>query len=159
MGGGRQINETLCRSIASAWRTQRDYFERIDVFPPGKEDRIVGYFHPDHYPATVSSPRIELRLRVNGDLNLEYVEAWSGTDWRCRWDRHESVHNDYEHFHPPPSVTADEAVDVEYPDPPSGVIAVAFQFIEDRVGALWDGEPTYPESYRFDWEYGPDIRR
>ena len=159
MGGGRDINEALSRSISSTWRTEQgQYFERIEVFPPEKADRVVGHFEPSHYPPAVSNPRIELRIRVNGDLNLAYVEEWSGADWRCRWDRHENAHNSYDHFHVPPTVSKEDAVDVEYRDPPFGVVQVAFAFVEDRVGDLWEGETTYPSSYRFDWEYGPDIR-
>lgn len=159
MGGERQINEALLRSIASQWGThQSQYFDRIDVFPAGKEDRVIGYFAEDHYPDLVTTPRIELRIRVNGDLNLEYVERWDRADWRCRWDRHENPHNTYEHFHVPPSIRTDDAVDVEYHDPPFGVIEIAFEFVEDRVGALWD-EPRYPDEDDFSWEYSPDIRQ
>jgi len=135
MGGSRKINEQLMRSIASTWGSdQKQYFERVEKFPPGKEDRVVGYFEPDHYPQTVSNPRIELRLRVNGDLNLTYVEEWSGADWRCRWDRHENTHNAYEHFHVPPTIAKTDAVDVEYHSPPFGVVEIAFAFIKTESG-------------------------
>lgn len=159
MGGGRDLNETLLRTIASTWRTdQSQFFASIDVFPTNKEDRVVGHFPVSHYPEEIDGARVELRIRLNGDLNLRYVEEWPGESWACQWDRHENPHNDYEHFHRPPDVRPDRADDVQYSDPPFGVIQVAFAFVEDRVGDLWDGPLTYPSNYTFDWEYGPDVR-
>lgn len=159
MGEGRELNETLMRHVASTWRTdQRRYFDRVDVFPTAKEDRILGHFVASHYPSAVESARVELRLRLNGDLNLRYTEEWPGERWACQWDRHENPQSAYEHFHVPPTVRSDDTADVRYPEPPFGVVQVGFEFVEDRVGDLWDGTLTYPSSYTFEWEYGPDIR-
>jgi len=159
MAGGRRLNEALMRSIASRWRTdQTQFFESIAVFPPGKEDRIVGHFVSNHYPSEIDAARIEFRLRMNGDVNLHYHEEWTGASWACRWDRHPNPHNAYEHFHQPPVVRRTDTDDVAYHEPPFGVIDIAFDFIEDRVGDLWDGPLTYPSSDTFEWEYGPDIR-
>lgn len=160
MTSDHALDESRMRRIAGRWREyQSRFFDRIEYFPPEKADRVVCYFHASHYPDVVSEARVELKLRTNGDVNLTYAEQWSGTQWYCRWDVHENAHNHVEHFHPPPTPAETDAVDVAYPETPEGVVTVAFAFVEDRVGDLWDGEPTYPSEYRFEWEYGPDVRR
>lgn len=160
MPSPRDLNEQRMRRIAKRWRRdQSPFFESIDLFPPGKEDRVVGSFYSNHYPERIGEARIELRLRLNGDMNLTYVEEWPESRWKCRWDVHENSHNHDEHFHVPPTPARENAVDVSYPSIPEGVITVAFSLIEDRVGDLWNAATTYPSEYEFDWEYGMDIRR
>lgn len=158
MTGGRDLNEALMRTIATRWQNADQYFDSIVVFPTGKEDRLVAEFEPGHYPTEISGARLELRLRLNGDMNLHYLEEWSSGTWECRWDRHKNTHNTYEHFHRPPTVRARNADDVDYRNPPGGVFDVAFRFIEERVADLWDDQFQYPGQYTFSWEYGPDIR-
>jgi hypothetical protein len=158
MVGGRVLDETLMRSFAERWANLDQYIESVVPFPTGKEDRIVVHFKPTRYPEWISAVRVELTIRLNGDMNLHYIEEWNGVTWECRWGRHENPHNSYEHFHIPPSVESKKAVDVKYYNPPEGVVDVAFQFIEDRAGDLWASDKVYPNSYTFNWEYGPDIR-
>lgn len=160
MPSDHALDEAGLRRIAGRWRDhQSQYFDEIELFPPEKPDSVVGRFHSGHYPTEVSQARVELTIRTNGDVNLTYAEEWPGTRWHCRWDVHENPHNHAEHFHPPPTPGAADAVDVAYPEIPEGIVTVAFSFVEDRVGDLWDGDLTYPSEYRFEWEYGPDVRR
>lgn len=158
MADGRDLNETLMRSVAKRWANLDQYIESVVPFPTGKEDRVVAHFKSARYPQRISAVRLELKIRVNDDMNLHYIEEWKGVTWECRWDRHENPHNSYEHFHIPPIVESKKAVDVKYHNPPEGVVDVAFQFVEERAGDVWASNKVYPSSYTFNWEYGPDIR-
>lgn len=106
----------------------------------------------------ITDARLELRLRLKDDINTIYIEEWPGDRWTCRWDRHENDHNTCEHFHPPPVVTTQNAIDVDLPTDPNQTVHCVLQFIDDRISDLWQTEVlTYPDedvSYR---EYGPEI--
>lgn len=151
------LNEELMRSIGTRLRDQH-FIERVNKFPLEKPDRIVVTFHESLYPAPVSDAWLELRLRLNDDLNIVYIEEWSGSHWACRWDRHDNDHNAREHFHPPPRISTDTALDIDLPSDPNRVVTIALEFIEDRISDLWKTvELVFPNEYEFDQEYGPDI--
>lgn len=151
------LNEELMRIVGTRLG-KHDFIDRVDVFPAEKPDRIVAAFVDGLYPDPVTAARLELRLRLNDDVNIVYIEDWSGERWECRWDRHENDHNAREHFHPPPTVTTVTARDIDLPRSPNRAVHIALQFIEDRIGDLWQTEAvSYPNEYAFRREYGPDI--
>jgi hypothetical protein len=157
MNSDDDLNEELMRSIASRLGKRR-FVSRVDPFPSEKPDRIVATFYESFYPNSVTESRIELRLRLNNDINVIYLEEWSGERWACRWDRHENDHNTREHFHPPPNITTQNAKDIELPRDPNRTVLLTMRFIEDRITDLWQTqEITYPNEYQFDYEYGTDI--
>lgn len=150
------LNEELMRSIGTRLG-DRHFVSRVDPFPPEKPDRIVAMFYESFYPDPVTDARVELRVRLNDDLNIIYTEEWSGTRWMCQWDRHDNNHNARAHFHPPPAVTTQNAKDIDLPGDPNRAVLIALQFIEDRINDLWQTEEViYPREYVFDYEYGSD---
>lgn len=158
MGPGDGLNEELMRRIGTRLGTQ-EVIARVDKFPLAKPDRIVATFRAHLYPEPITAARLELRLRLNDDVNIIYVEEWPGDRWACRWDRHENDHNAREHFHPPPVATTRNALDIDLPADPNRAVQLALQFVDDRINDVWQAdEPTYPDEYEFDHEYGPDIR-
>lgn len=159
MAPGADLNEELMRIIGSRLGSS-DVVDRVDKFPTAKPDRIVATFDDAVYPAPVSAARLELRLRLNDDINISYIEDWAGDRWECRWDRHDNNHNTREHFHPPPTVTTATAMDVDLPADPNRAVQIALRFVEDRIRNLWQtDELTFPSDYEFRREYGPDIWR
>jgi hypothetical protein len=129
----------------------------VDTFPHEKPDRIVAHFEPTLFPTHVDGVRLEVRLRVNGDLNCQYVEDRPGEQWECRWDRHENPHNTREHFHPPPTVGEESAVDCFLPSDLNETVGMVLAFVEQRIGDLWDrAAPVYPGEYEYRGEYGPE---
>lgn len=153
------LNEELMRIVGTRLGAH-EFVDRVDKFPPEKPDRIVAVFADGLYPNPVSEGRLELRIRLNDDINIVYIEEWAGGRWACRWDRHENDHNAREHFHPPPVVTTATAVDVDLPSDPNRAVETALRFIEDRIADLWRRDAmTFPDEYEFRGEYGPDIWR
>jgi hypothetical protein len=153
------LNEELMRIIGTRLGGH-EFIDRVDTFPAGKPDRIVATFADSVSPPPVSATWLELRLRLNDDINLIYIEVWAGDRWECRWDRHENHHNSREHFHPPPTVTTATAMDVDPPTDPNRAVEIALLFIEDRLRDLWQAETvSYPSASEFRREYGPDIWR
>lgn len=153
--GGREINEERLRLLAR-YLARQEAVARVDTFPPEKPDRIVARFEPSLFPAEVRAVRLELRLRLDGEFNCQYVEEWPADRWTCRWDRHENHHSDRDHFHPPPSVDEERAVSCELPDDPNDLVGVVLSFVENRIDDLWGRErPVYPDEYEYRGEYGP----
>ncbi|WP_254544602.1 hypothetical protein [Halomarina pelagica] len=151
------LNEELMRLIGTRLGGH-DFIDRVDKFPSEKPDRIVATFVDVLYPTQVSAAWLELRLRLNDDCNIIYIEDWDGTRWECRWDRHDNDHNAREHFHPPPTVTTATATDIDLPDDPNRAVETALRFVEDRIHDLWQSENViYPSEYEFRGEYGPNI--
>lgn len=156
MGADSALNEELMRRIGMRLGTHQR-IARVDTFPQAKADRIVAHIDGSCYPEPIDAARLELRIRLNDDLRIMYIEEWPGDRWACRWDRHENDHNARAHFHPPPVVTTDSAIDIDLPDP-NLAVRHALQFIDDRLGDLWQADDlTYPSEYGFTREYGPDI--
>jgi hypothetical protein len=157
MAPASDLNEELMRIIGTRLGGH-DAVGRVDKFPVEKPDRIVATFAESLYPTPVSTGWLELRLRLNDDLNIIYIEDWAGDRWECRWDRHDNDHNSREHFHPPPTVTTATAMDVDLPADPNRAVETALRFVEDRIRDLWQAEElTFPSDYEFHHEYGPDI--
>jgi hypothetical protein len=151
----RDINEERLRLVARRLG-QQQALERIDTFPPEKPDRVVAHFVPSLFPSHIETVRLELRLRQNGDWNCHYIESWPGEQWECRWDRHDNPHSTRDHFHPPPTVDSDRAIDSEHPSSFNDLIGQILGFVETRIGDLWASEdPVYPTEYEYSGEYGP----
>lgn len=159
MAPSADLNEEWMRIIGTRLGVH-DAVDRVEKFPVEKPDRIVATFADSVYPTSVSTAWLELRLRLNDDLNIIYIEDWAGDRWECRWDRHDNDHNTREHFHPPPTVTTVTAIDVDLPADPNRAVETALRFVEDRIQDLWQAEEvTFPSDYEFRREYGPDIWR
>ncbi|MEE6210350.1 hypothetical protein U3A55_09295 [Salarchaeum sp. III] len=128
----------------------------VQYFPPGKEDRVVASIEDSYYPDVIETARLEVRLRVNGDFNVQYIEEWAGERWSCRWDRHPNTHNTREHFHSPPEPREDTAVTAAYPTDIGDVLRLVFGTIESRINDLWTTatDPVFPSEYEFSDEYG-----
>lgn len=153
------LNEELLRLIGSRL-ARHGFIERVDTFPAEKPDRVVATFAGELFPDPVSTGWLELRVKLNDDLNVIYIEDWAGDRWECRWDRHPNDHNTREHFHPPPVVTTATAQDADLPGDVMRLVELVLRFVEDRIHDLWQSEQlTYPDEYEFDEEYGPDIYR
>jgi len=107
--------------------------------------------------ATASSPDGARRA----EPTAHYEETWDDSVWATRWDRHVNDHNDFEHFHYPPSPDADTdpyAFDAAYPDGVN-LMAVVAQFMVNRMNDLAQSDPiTFPRQYRWDGEYWPNKR-
>lgn len=152
---GREINEERLRLLARHLGRQES-IARVEAFPREKPDRVVARFEPSLFPPHVEAARLEVRLRVNGDCNCQYVEEWPGERWTCRWDRHENPHSDREHFHPPPSIDDRRAVDCDLPEDLDDLVREVLSFVETRIGDLWEQDPpVYPREYEYRGEYGP----
>lgn len=153
------INEELLRLIGSRL-ARHGFIKRVDTFPAEKPDRVVATLAGDLFPDPGSTGWLELRVKLNHDMNVIYIEDWAGDRWECRWDRHPNDHNTREHFHPPPVVTTATARDADLPDDVMRVVELVLEFVEDRIRNLWQDEQLiYPDEYEFDEEYGPDIYR
>lgn len=150
------LNEERLCLLARRLGRQR-FVSRVDTFPREKPDRVVARFVPDLYPEPVDEARLELRLWLSDDASVQYVEAWNGDRWPCRWDRHDNDHNDREHFHPPPDASVEDAVDGDLPDDSNQVVALVLGFVEERISDLWTTEdPRYPSEYEYRGEYPHD---
>lgn len=156
--GEEDINEELTRLIGRRL-ADLSMTSQVDLFRPEKPDRAVCKFDMDYYPDHIDTARLELRLRLNGQFNLQYIESWSGRRWACRWDRHPNPHNSSDHFHTPPTVRERAAVDATFPDDLDDVIQLVLGTIETRVNQLWTEaqNPVYPDAYEFQEEYGDDY--
>jgi len=141
------LNEELCR-ILGRHLADQDYVSRVETFPPDKADRTVAIFRDSYYPEEITEARLEFRIRLNDDLTLHYLESWPGDRWECRFDRHHNPHNSREHFHPPPDASTTGCQNATYPSDPFEMIGLVLQFVQDRIGDLWD-DLTYPSEY--DW--------
>ncbi len=160
MGRSDDLNEERMRLLARQFG-QQSFVQRVDTFPPEKPDRVIAHFYASHYPDPISAVRLELRLLLSGDYNLYYQERWDGSVWECRWDRHDNSHNDREHFHPPPDIDETTPVDATLSVEPNDLIECSFRFLDDRRAALWESAPeiVYPREYRYEWDYGPEVRQ
>lgn len=142
------LNEELCRTLAQ-YLAEQSYVASVQTFPPDKADRVVAAFRNGYYPEEIGEARLELRFRLDGDATLHYVESWAGERWECRFDRHDNPHNTREHFHPPPDASTANCRNATYPADPFEMVGLVVQFVQDRIGDLWD-ELTYPSEY--DWQ-------
>lgn len=157
MAPATDLNEELMGHVGTRLG-RHDFIDHVETFPPEKPGRIVATFVDALYPTHVTEAWLELRLRLNDDCNIVYIEDWAGDRWECRWDRHENDHNAREHFHPPPTVTTATARDIDLPVDPNRAVETALRFIEDRIRDCWQAEAvTYPSDDEFRGEYGPNI--
>jgi len=130
----------------------------VQYFPSGKEDRVVSTLQPNYYPNIVETATLDVRLRLNGEFNMQYYEEWDDERWSCRWDRHPNSHNTDDHYHIPPQPQEERAVDANYPTDPNDVLRLVLQTIETRINEIWSGTDwVYPSEYEFQYEYGSDY--
>jgi hypothetical protein len=155
MEDSNELNEELLR-ILGEHLASLSVTTTVRYFPPEKEDRIVAQFVESYYPEYIATARLELRVRMNADFNIQYIEAWDTEQWACRWDRHPNVHNTREHFHPPPNPRVDTAIDASYPAELPDILRVILATLEQRINTLWTtpSDPVYPTEYEFTGEYG-----
>lgn len=154
------INEELLR-VLGRHLASLSAVTTVQCFPVGKEDRVVAHVVEQYYPGHIEAGRLELRFRLNGDFNVQYIEEWDDEQWACRWDRHPNAHNAREHFHPPPSPQAGTAIDASYPSEPAAVLREIVATVETRINTLWtiSDDPIYPAEYEFNGEYGETYLR
>ncbi|GGL60552.1 hypothetical protein [Halocalculus aciditolerans] len=155
MERGDDLNEERLR-ILGRYLADLSLVETVQYFPSEKEDRVVAAFDHRYYPDVVDASRLELRLRLNGDFNVQYFEEWAGEQWSCRWDRHPNTHNTRDHFHVPPTPSEAAAVDASYPPDPTAVLRCVLETVERRINDLWTAttDPVFPSEYAFAGEYG-----
>jgi hypothetical protein len=163
MNGARAVNEELLRVVARRLG-ETDRFEAVAVFPSNHPESIIPRLREAYYPEHVREARLDIRVYLNGDFHVMYIEDllsnvagrtdspaksgefvrrstsdsnWSGDRWCCRWDRHENPHNTRDHFHPPPKAATETARDESFPADFFDVIAVVLDWVEERLGAVW----------------------
>lgn len=157
MGRTDDLNEERMR-ILGGRLADLSVIETVQYFPSGKEDRVVATLQSSYYPNVVDTTTLEIRLRLNGEFNIQYFEEWTGEHWSCRWDRHPNTHNTRDHYHVPPQPREEGAVDAVYPDDPNDVLRVVLQTIEKRINDIWaTTDPVFPSEYEFGQEYGADY--
>ncbi|MFC7205244.1 hypothetical protein ACFQJC_17175 [Haloferax namakaokahaiae] len=157
MGRTDDLNEERMR-ILGGRLADLSVIETVQYFPSGKEDRVVATLRSNYYPNVVDTATLEIRLRLNGEFNIQYLEEWAGEGWSCRWDRHPNTHNTHDHYHVPPQPREESAVDAVYPDDPNDVLRVVLQTIEKRINDIWGTTGLiFPSEYEFKQEYGTDY--
>ena len=158
MGNTDDVNEERMR-LLGRHLADLTMVETVEYFPIGKEDRVIGHFDSSYFPDVVDSASLEIRLRLNSEFNIQYVEEWSGEQWTCRWDRHPNTHNTRDHFHVPPTPREEGAVDATYPTGVNEVLRVVLETIEARLNELWATVPdsVYPTEYEFENHYEIDY--
>lgn len=90
-----------------------------------------------YYPDSVQAVTLSIRWYTNDDFKIHYREARDGSDWECRWDRHQNPHNAREHFHPPPDAVS-PGDDSSWPTDHREVLTLVLDDIEERISDLWD---------------------
>ncbi|RLM83862.1 hypothetical protein D3D02_16340 [Halobellus sp. Atlit-38R] len=155
MGQSDELNEELLR-ILGQHLASLSVIATVQYFPAEKKDRVVAQLVESYYPEEIDTARLELRFRMNGDFNIQYIETWDSEQWACRWDRHPNTHNTREHFHQPPRPRETTALDASYPSEPSDILRVVLETLKQRINAVWatTNEPVYPAEYEFTGEYG-----
>jgi hypothetical protein len=149
------LNEERLR-ILGRYLADLSLVATVRYFPPGKEDRVIAHLETSYYPDVVDTARLEVRVRLNGEFNMQYFEEWAGKYWSCRWDRHSNTHNTRDHFHVPPDPHEKTAVNASYPSAPDDVIRLVLNTLEHRINDLWTTttDPVFPREYEFTGEYG-----
>lgn len=153
-----ELNEERLRILGSRL-AGLSLVDTVRYFPPEKEDRIVTTILSSSYPNVVDAASLELRLQLNGEFNILYLEDWAGERWACRWDRHPNTHNSRDHFHIPPRPHEEHAIDAAYPNDLNDVIRLVLKTVENRINDLWTAttDPVFPAEYEFSREYGMDY--
>ncbi|WP_424016135.1 hypothetical protein ACOZ4N_00610 (plasmid) [Halorientalis pallida] len=131
------LDEALLRTVA---RRLGDLtlVETVSVFPASYPESVVALFDDSYYPTRMDQVSLELRAYVDGAFYITYREEWNGQARMCRWDRHENPHNTRDHFHQPPNAETKDAVDREYPNDFMRMLEQVLEYVDDRVGAVWD---------------------
>jgi len=135
------IDAAILESIAGRYRTDEHVKQvRLTLGDVEGRQRLTITLDPDRYPDHVLKARIEVQWYRNDGFNAYYVETHAeGGTWQCRWDRQRNLHNEREHFHPPPDAT--DAVDTEYPEDYRDVLSAVRIVIRNRIAALWERHP------------------
>lgn len=96
------VDTALLRRVAERAAGTKFVVETT-VRPVEHPDAAVLSLDLTYYPDLVQSATLLVRTYTNGDFNVVYREDWGGgSEWRCRWDRHENPHNARDHFHQRP---------------------------------------------------------
>lgn len=104
------------------------------------EPCLIIEFDLDNYPADASDAYLTVRWYTNDDFKIHYHETWKEEDWDCRWDRHPSSHNAYDHFHPPPDAPT-PGEDDSFPSGLHEVMRLVEGEVNARIRSLWEGLP------------------
>jgi len=136
---GSGLDEALLRLIARRLG-ELTLIERVSVFPAAKPDSVVAQLDLQYFPARMDSVTLELRTYLDGTFYISYREEWNGESWMCRWDRHDNPHSTRDHFHEPPEARTRDAVDRDYPSDFLGVIELVLDFVDQRLGEVWENE-------------------
>jgi hypothetical protein len=110
------------------------------TFPASKPDSVVAQLDLQYYPERMDSVSLELRTYLDGVFYISYREEWNGESWMCRWDRHDNPHSTRDHFHQPPVARTEDAVDRSYSSDFLAVIELVLDFIDQRLGKVWENE-------------------
>ena len=138
-GHVRDPNREQLRELAS-FLAPESWVESIDVFPANRPTSLSITLLPQHYPdGRVDAASLEIQSYTNGEFHISYLEDQHGTDWMCRWDRHESDEYATDHFHAPPQAGHDDGEDRAYPvDLIDVLTTVVVPWIHERIGVLWE---------------------
>lgn len=131
------LDETLLRTVARRLGSLT-LVDSVSVFPQRKPESVVAAFDVANYPLFVSSATLEVRAYQNGDFHVTYREEHEGSEWMCRWDRHDNPHNSRDHFHRPPDANTSNAVDQQYPVDVMAVLGFALEEVDQRIGEVWE---------------------
>lgn len=131
------LDEALLRTVAKRLG-DLTLVETVSVFPNSSPESVIARFDDQYYPPWMDQVSLELRIYLGGASYITYREEWNGQAWMCRWDRHENPHNTRDHFHQPPNAETQDAVDREYPDDFLEMLNRVLEYVDDRVGAVWD---------------------
>lgn len=128
----RYINSTLANE---------SWVEKTEVFPSNRPDSIVLHLITEYYPPElVAGAYLQIRSYTNGDFHISYVEDHHGTEWMCRWDRHDSPEYSRDHFHAPPNAQHEDGENRTYPDSVlEALVQEIVPWLYDRMGAVWEG--------------------
>lgn len=135
------LDEALLRLVAGRLG-ELTLIERVSVFPAAKPDSVVAQFDLRYFPERMDSVALELRVYLNGAFHISYREEGNGESWMCRWDRHDNPHSARDHFHKPPEARTQDAIDRDYPTDFLAVIELVLDFVDQRLGEVWENEKS-----------------
>jgi len=138
-GHVRTPKRELLRELASVLSSE-SWVTTVSVFPAGRPESVHIALRSAHYPAElVSEASLDVRSYTNGDFHIVYIEDQHGSEWICRWDRHDSEEYTRDHYHAPPTARHDDGENRDYPpDLFEMLTTVVVPAIHERIGELWD---------------------
>lgn len=138
----RRVDDALLRHLQQLFG-QLELVSKTVLFPANRQESLVVEFETDHYPESVETVRLEIRVYINGDFHVTYFENYLGERRHCRWDRHDQNHNSRGHFHPLPTASTQDARDRAFPADVTEVMRRAvLPWVDERFGDLRDEESS-----------------